>query len=165
MAHNTHNPEAISKFIRKHGWECDTFKSGSAQCPECQEKRRKARRGESPKEDAVTTVTDKIAPPIRKLTPDEKFRVRQLLDAKFDEQKGFYLDAYSDQRIGAETNVPWINVRELREAAYGPIKAIPEMDALLAESTALLERSNTLAKEAVALQNRILEFQRKMGLG
>lgn len=113
----------------------------------------------------MTIAPKEVTPLARKLTPDEKFRVRQLLDAKFDEQKGFYLDAYSDQRIGAETNVPWINVRELREAAYGPIKAIPEMDALLAESTALLERSNTLAKEAVALQNRILEFQRKMGLG
>lgn len=165
MAHNTHNPEAIGKYIRKHGWECDTFKSSSAQCPKCLEKRRLARRGESPKEEVVTIAPKEVTPLARKLTPDEKFRVRQLLDAKFDEQKGFYLDAYSDQRIGAETNVPWINVRELREAAYGPIKAIPEMDALLAESTALLERSNTLAKEAVALQNRILEFQRKMGLG
>lgn len=112
----------------------------------------------------MTTKENAPLAVVRKLTPEERFKVRQILDAKFDEQKGYYLEAYTDQKVGAEVNVPWSAVRELREAAYGPLRSVPELDALMAESTALLERANRLAQEAAALHRRVLDTQKNLGV-
>lgn len=58
-------------------------------------------------------------------TPNEKAKVRLLLDHHFDDAAGRYLDGYSDQRIGEETEIPWASVKLLREAAYGPLREDP----------------------------------------
>lgn len=67
---------------------------------------------------------------VRPLTVDERVGVRNLLDTHFDDKAGAYLNSYSDQRIGKEVNVPWAAVAKMREAAYGPLKSNPELDAI-----------------------------------
>ena len=62
----------------------------------------------------------------REPTIEERIKIRNLLDQHFDDSAGYYLDDMSDQKIGAEVNVPWAIVARMREAAYGPIRTDPE---------------------------------------
>ena len=105
----------------------------------------------------------------RELTPEERQRVRTLLDSQFDDSKGIYLEGYSDQRVGEEAKVPWSSVRKMREAAYGPLKTVPELDALATEQrmiqgkiaeitttlTALQAQSNDLAKRIAGVATKM----------
>jgi hypothetical protein len=91
-------------------------------------------RSEPPAANAVV-----VAGP-RSLTTDEKMKVRNLLDNKFDDKEGRYLEDYSDQRIGAECDVPWASVAAFREFAYGPIREDPRIAGLRQEFADLRAR-------------------------
>ena len=165
-------PEAVAKKFRQLGWSFDNDKPGRVRCPKCLAK------SKPQKDEPVTaikpptaTVTPITAMP-RTLTADEKAKVRLLLDGQFDDQKGMYLEGYSDQRIGSETGVPWACVRDLREIAYGPIKMNPEIETLRAELGALHERARQAMSEAgkalsdcASLSTRIENLAKKLGLG
>ena len=58
----------------------------------------------------------------RPLTPAERHQVRLKLDNHFDDAVGRYIDGYSDQRVGAELDIPWATIRDIRELAYGPLR-------------------------------------------
>ena len=70
----------------------------------------------------VTPITKTVEKSTRPLTSNEKSKIRSLLDLHFDDEKGAYIDNYSDQRIGKELDIPWASVTQIREAAYGPIR-------------------------------------------
>lgn len=146
-----HVPRAVvARYFSAGGWDTDVR---AVRCPTCVRERRK---GESPKqpEEVEVPMVD-VVPLPRKLSADEKFKVRTLLDKQFDETKGVYLADYSDQRIGKEADVPWANVRDIREAAYGPIKAVPVMDGLLSENRALTEIAADLARRSEELRAKV----------
>jgi hypothetical protein len=166
-------PEMVAKKFRQHGWAFDNDKPGRVRCPKCLAKI-KPEKDEpvSAIKPPTATVTPITAASPRTLTADEKAKVRLLLDGQFDDQKGMYLEGYSDQRIGSETGVPWACVRDLREVAYGPIKANPEIEALRADLAVAAENSRKAASEAgkamsecTSLLLRLEALSKKLGLG
>lgn len=82
-------------------------------------------------------------------TNDQRLKIRTLLDKHFDDAKGRYLDGYTDQRVGAEVDVPWAAVTAIREAAYGPLRVDPEVDALQ-RAVAAIEADLAKVKERLA---------------
>ena len=109
----------------------------------------------APAANKVTTLASAIAnsssltPLAKAVAPDSKTRIRALLDKHFDDSRGAYLDGYSDQRVGAELDVPWKAVADLREVAYGPLREDPEVAAIKA----------SIETMSVKLGDRISEFQ------
>jgi hypothetical protein len=98
-----------------------------------------------------------------KLTTAQRLRIRSLLDKHFDDEAGCYLDGYSDQRIGAEVDVPWALVTKVREAAYGPIRVDPEIAALRAEIAQARRQVEALNAIVTALQARLTDIEKKRG--
>lgn len=170
----------IARQFRELGWEV-TNKTGAIRCPKCIKEADGAYLSAiaavrsaneqvlklEPKESTAmptTATVSTIAPVPRKLSPDEKLRVRNLLDKQFDESKGAYVTGYSDQRVGEEANVPWASVRELREAAYGPLRSVPELEALRGEAERVVAAAKALEKLAASLTQRIDEATRRLGV-
>jgi hypothetical protein len=127
------NPSATIKRAAESGWVA-SMTSMRAECPTCTKARKAAAAGDRPNKPTaeVTDMTKPTAPqpviPVP-LTNEQRLKVRSLLDKHFDDAAGRYLDGYSDQRVAAEVGAPRIHVERAREAAYGPIKAYPEVDA------------------------------------
>lgn len=162
-------PEVVAKFLKRAGWEIDPYKPASVRCPDCQKSPNA--KGEKPNKESTRMSVSTLNTPSRELTAEERQRVRTLLDSQFDDSKGIYLEGYSDQRIGTEANVPWSSVRKMREAAYGPLKSVPELDALLADQRALSDKVAEAVKNAATLQGqandlakRIANIGAKMGV-
>lgn len=149
----SHNPERACKAFRAMGWECDWSHPTRIACPSCVAERA-ARRGGDRIEDKVVTLQQPKATTMAEPTQDQRLRIRALLDKHFDDAKGFYLDGYSDQRIGAEVNVPWAIVQKIREAAYGPIKGDPELDAIKAAI-------GTMERDLAALKDRVAAIDKR----
>jgi len=63
----------------------------------------------------------------RELTPADKRHIRERLDATFDEERGYYLEDMSDDKIAAELDLPRAAVTKIREEGYGSIKGHPEV--------------------------------------
>lgn len=81
----------------------------------------------------VATKQESVTPEssdAREPTPAERQRIRRRLDEVFDDSRGMYLDGESDQAIGRSLDLPWMMVRKIREAAYGPIVADEQVDKL-----------------------------------
>lgn len=143
-----HNPEKACKAFRAAGWECDWSHPTRRTCPACIAKHAAKRAGERPDPKVIMLQPKQQGTNMAEPTQDQRLKIRALLDANFDDSKGFYLAGYSDQKIGGEVNVPWAVVQKIREAAYGPIKGDPEVEAIKA-SIAALER------EIAALRGRV----------
>lgn len=181
MPHSAHNPEAIGERFRRAGWEMNPFKPSSVRCPRCIDRHQAMRRaihpsGSSSKVISMTTSRPTIvaqptggaSPPA--VTAEHRAKVRDLLTGVFDE-RGFYLDHYSDQRVAQECGVPAQMVREMRDAWLGPIKTVPELDALQADLAALRKRADTAIAEAreidqvvAAMEKRLEETRRQLGV-
>lgn len=102
---------------------------------------------------------------------EQKAAIRRELDGAFDERLGRYLDGQSDHAIAERLKLPRQMVAHLRETAYGPIRSMPELEALGAEQASLSERVATLQREAGALADqardlggRILALARQHGI-
>lgn len=152
-------PDVVAKFFKRDGWALDPMKAHTVRCPSCQHPKEPKLTKETKVALAVVPAAVTPAPPEPKitvtgliLTPAQKILVRRKLDALFDEPKGIYLDGYTDQKIGEEIGLPWLAVRELREAAYGPLRSMPELDALVAQHQALMARTEQAVKDAAAIQ-------------
>lgn len=135
-------PEQVKQSFERKGWK---VKRRNWTCPSCQQ-RKKQPIPTTKGEELVTTNTASLRTP----TPEERARIRHMLDGHFDDTKGMFLDGYSDKRIGEELNLPWKMVEMVREAAYGPIRIPPEHAALLAEIDALRSQVAEVRKQAQA---------------
>ena len=125
-------PEFVCQKFVQRGWAAQIDKA-KARCSECLAQKDRAdsdaKDAEVMAEKAVTSSQGVVRDP----TPDQRTKIRQLLDGHFDDAKGCYLDGYSDQRVGQELGVPWAMVTKIREAAYGPIRSDPEIEAIKGE--------------------------------
>lgn len=155
----------ICRHYERDGWEVDQAKS---KCPKCAKSiHRPHAEGEivqannshpgniaqlvkSPTSSAGTKKP--VAEPPRQLNPEERTRVRALLDGHFDDAVGRYIDGYSDQRIGAELDIPWLRVQEIRELAYGPIKEDPVVVELREELSIIRKRLDAADAKLAAIQ-------------
>jgi hypothetical protein len=59
-----------------------------------------------------------------------------------------YATGWTDQKVATDLGVAREWVAEVREDLFGPVKSNPELDALLAEITPLLEQGRTMFIEA-----------------
>ena len=66
------------------------------------------------------------------------------LEPRFDDEKGRYLGGQSDRSIADSVGVPMIHVKAIREAAYGELRADPDLLAIQAEATELGRRLRDL---------------------
>lgn len=164
-------PVPLEKWFKRQGWSLDYRKPGSVICPKCQEKPSKdnvvqmhaAPATPQPmKEIAVSTPTPYVAPEVRKapegavprqLTDAERDKVRDLLERFFG--GGVYHAGYSDQRIAEEASVPRVRVAEMREIAFGKIKADPELQGLLADISALRHQMQLQVTTLASMETKL----------
>jgi len=174
MANATNNPEWVAKQMRAKGWVIDGFHAGLNRCPTCVADQRQRRRGESPgakpvpprgeimtaKNPAGVTLTplSAVLPP----TVEQKAAIRRELDGNFDEKLGCYLAGQNDHVIAERLKLPRQMVTSFREFAYGPIKVVPELDALRLEQTSLSERAATVLREATAVADQARDLDRRL---
>jgi hypothetical protein len=124
-ARNPLPPEALTKIFQRKGWIVD--KHGRHKCVECQtrEEARKTyalQRKETEVSEGPMKISEIVADPnLRKPSLSDNRRIRQALDAAYDEDKKRYSSNQTDQSIGAELGVPWAWVRSYREENYGPL--------------------------------------------
>ena len=155
------NPEMVAKDFRRLGWECDHHRPSRSRCPEClKPKPQPAPRATQPPRPYATEIPMNTKPQAastdaRDPTPDQKRLIREKLDGSFDERRGAYLDGYSDQKIGAELNVPWAWVTKLREAAYGTIRVDPAIAELQAAAAELRNAINATAQDLSIAHQRL----------
>lgn len=103
-----------------------------------------------------------VTAPRSEITPAQKAAVRNLLDKHFDDAAGRYLEGYTDERIAKDLNIPWAFVTQLREAAYGPLKSDPEVDALRKEAASLASKLAHLQADAAALEKALITVNTRL---
>jgi len=164
-------PDRLAERFQDEGWEFDAFNANGITCPDCLARRAAARRGESgraaksrpvptPSEGTVVTLHLKpeagtVLPPNKtELTVEERSRVRDLLLGTFDEKAGQYSEGWSDLRVADEAGgVPPKLVADLREIAFGPLRAVVELEPLQARLGAVDGRVETLLRELAGIQD------------
>jgi hypothetical protein len=162
------NPTYIKKHMVELGWLFDPFRLKSCVCPDCQRKRggeRPVAQSKEPKESKESKVLsfDPPASPLpRALTPDEKSKVRGLLDLHFDDTKCYYIDSYSDKRVGEECGVPWAAVQQIREFAYGPIREDERLVGIKMSIASHRDRLMKLAEDIEALRVQLNDLEEKI---
>ena len=93
--------------------------------------------------------------PIRDATNDQRVLIRNLLDKHFDDAVGTYLDGMCDATVAEKASVPRVVVERIREAAYGPIKVDPEIQAIRTELAAVKAAAEKLAATVADLTARL----------
>ena len=185
-------PDIIRKKFGQKGWSFNH--RGFAVCPECSTRRsRPALVASNTKPAPIVHAAivpppahTPIAPPIATsapiieapketkpmntqpaaamLSPASMRRVFNLLEEHFDAKLGYYAEGWNDRRVSEQTGVAMVHVTRIRDEAFGPIKADPELVAMQ-EKVALLEKAITAATDdLVALQKRIEIYAAKMGV-
>jgi hypothetical protein len=115
--------QVIANIAKLRGWQADPNRANRIYCPVCL--------GEPVREDNTTQEVLMSNPPKsaepREPTPDERQRIRELLDKYFDDELGTYANGYSDDVIAAEVGVPRAIVTRIRDAGWGLIRQTPEI--------------------------------------
>lgn len=126
------HPLGVKKYFEKLGWLFDEHTARLCVCPGCIVLRKERRRGESPNKGSnVVAINQSVAaPPDRTvLTVVEREKLRDALNDVFDAPAGLYIDK-SDAIVAKELDMPMALVVSYREIAFGPLKSVPELDAL-----------------------------------
>lgn len=169
----SNNPEAVQKLFRALGWQFDAWNRGRTRCFACVKAAADRARGESPKEETMVKLLRAdpqggapsplaLPPDKTALTVGDRARVRALLDGVFDADKGFYIEAYSDAKVAAELGLPEKLVRDYRDGAFGPLKAVPELDEVRAEIATLRQRADAAVTEATAIDAAVAALLRRV---
>jgi hypothetical protein len=150
--------EAMARFFRARGWIVDAA-GKVATCPRCQE-------------------GPKVTADFSRETLKRQRQMYGLLDEQFDEATGRYREGWSDERIAKDCGISANAVAKHRDAAYGPIRADPALEALqrelvaartqadkdMAELRGLLDHAQeTLQGRIEALQTRLEALLGKAG--
>jgi len=142
-------PDVIQSKAARIGWKLDAKKAGRTYCPKCA----------GPRKAAATPKPETPMPappiPIREATNDQRVLIRNLLDKHFDDAVGAFLDGMTDATIAEKAGVPRVVVERIREAAYGPIRVDPEIQAIRAELAALKAQAEKLAAAVADLTARL----------
>lgn len=146
------NPEATIKRVQAVGWQISGLR---VECPRCVASSAARAAGDKPDPKPTAKVIPMAEVKMREPTPQERVKIRGILDKHFDDGAGCWLDGYSDQKAGEEINVPWALVTRIREAAYGPIRVDPEIAAMKAEMAQIGRELAALAEKHNAAQKRL----------
>lgn len=157
------NPDSLVRSAINRGWEADPFRKSHVRCPKHANPHRAKNDTNSELRKLEAKMAAQPAPPspssppspIREPTADQRANVRKLIEAHFDEDLGYYLDGFTDEKIAVAINVPRIVVERIREAAYGPIKVSQEAIALRKEIGALRGDFANAESSAVTLFEQV----------
>jgi hypothetical protein len=124
------------------------------------------------REDARTTKENTVAAPIAppqkvdlaSIPAPQKLRIRQKLDAYFDDAQGAYMGGHTDQSLAKDLNLPVSMVYSLREAAYGPLKRDPEVDDLLRELEAVRKKLADAQSDMAKVDAKAQIILKRLGL-
>ena len=161
----------IKEKFERMGWVVDIEHIRKCKCPTCKEGSRHMRETKPQSATPIALVQPAAAEPaaatpqpLTPLTPPQKAKLRSMLDAWFDDSKGYYLDGKSDAWIAKELNIPRKHVEDLRLAAYGELKAPPELVALREELQVAMTQAQQMMDKFVQLTKRLDEIERATGV-
>lgn len=162
-------PEFLDKKFAQKGWELDPNV-----CPNCIIKRKNAKAAAKKEQvtmNTKTTGTLSDNPVLKAVSADTmkaQAKMHQLLTTYFDGDAGLYSDGWNDERIAKESGIAITHVTEVRGIAYGDIKEPEEITLLRNDIRSLHELINetliTAQKEVNALNNRVAEITKKLGI-
>ena len=98
---------------------------------------------EKPAVKVVETVAKKEAP--ADATPEDRRIIGAKLDDVYDVKAGHYATGWTDQKVATDLGVPRAWVEQVRKLFYGEEASNPEIDALIAEASALKKSVEPLA--------------------
>jgi hypothetical protein len=164
-------PELLDKKFVQKGWELDPNV-----CPECIIRNKQAKIAAKKERQEMNTMTKPAGtlsdnPVLKTVSTDThkaQAKMHQLLTMHFDGDAGIYGEGWNDERIAKESGISVTYVTEVRGIAYGDLKEPEEIASLRADIKSLHELiSETLIaaqKEVNALNNRVAEINKKLGL-
>jgi hypothetical protein len=114
----------------ERGWEFSAHNKRACICPDC--KKKGVIMATPPKPEpprlrpvevpaALPEVIEMPAPVPAVLSREQRHQVRKALENHFDDEIGRYRRDWSDKRISEHLDLPEASVRNIREAAYGPL--------------------------------------------
>ena len=147
----------VQRAMQGTGWQLNGARMC---CPRCVAANTARAKGDRPDPKPQAKPPPAEVPPMtdqqpREASPQERVKIRSILDKHFDDGAGQWLDGYSDQRAGEEIGVPWALVTRIREAAYGPIRVDPELAAVKTELIQIGRELTTLTERHGAAQKRL----------
>lgn len=136
------------KQFERRGWRIPSeYSTAGVTCPVCVNAQAVHRKTDTDSEIrkigpvmSTPVIPEKPSMKLSDLPTEVRSRIRDLLDVNFEIDPGRYVGGYSDQKIGAELNIPWSLVAALREVAYGPITVDPEVERFQGDVAAAMER-------------------------
>lgn len=147
---NRHNnPQSIAKLFERKGWRFDVYAPSRCVCPVCLGAGGPKRGG------CGMGFPNKVAVGELEATPAQKRRIREMLDGQFDEERGCWLDGFSDQSVAEKLDLPRLLVTQVREAAYGPIRSDPEVEAMRSDMAALKREAEQVGGAVAAAMSAL----------
>lgn len=137
-----------NNFINR-GWEI-TRHGKKKICQSCRVKTA----GAAPVPDGAEAKPDPVK---TALPPATKLKIIEWLKDLFDPEAGRYEDGYSDKRLGAEKNVPWKHIHDIREEFFGPVKVDPELMNLRIEMQNLRQQYERLDKDITPVIEKLMD--------
>jgi hypothetical protein len=163
----------VARYWRNHGWDFSPHNKRSCICPKCKSKGDAMATSARPQPAPIPPAPPATPPPApalnggtpppkveavppAALTRQQRHNIRLALNNHFDDEIGRYAKDWTDKRIAEHLDVPLATVKEIREAAYGPlVETDPEV-------LALREEYETLKNDYEALRNLFRDFDHKL---
>lgn len=149
----------VGNYWRSQGWDFHAHNKRSCICPEC--KGAAPMQAQHPKLVAPITLVQEVvqealeAQAPRLISRDQRHKIRELLEVNFDDEKGRYTKDWSDKRIADQLDLPLATIREIREAAYGPIdETDPELVNLREEYETLKALVRDFDRRLIHMENK-----------
>ncbi|SHF01710.1 hypothetical protein SAMN02745157_1447 [Kaistia soli DSM 19436] len=139
-------PEAINRMFRAKGWELG-IAAFSERCPDCVAAAKISETMEEPampeikSPNSIAAIAALPATAPRSITPDDRRLIFVKLGDVYDDGAGGYVVGWTDKRVSQDLGCPLAWVSEVREQMFGPLKANPEILALLEECRRILDKA------------------------
>lgn len=151
--------EVHRKTLTMRGWSLSS-RSQNPICPQCLKPSRSLEVTQPSVAAVSAPATVSASAAITALgrgpTSDQRLAIRGALDKNFDDKAGMYLGGCSDISIAEDLNLPRAWVEMIREAAYGPIRITPEIQALQRDLAALQQTFNDALADMKRRLDRVL---------
>lgn len=118
----------------------------------------------APKPTQTKKETPTMDPAPQTLAPAAMRIVFGLLEEHFDTATGQYASGWSDRKVSETAKVAMVHVSRIRDDAFGPVRADPELQAIQAEQTRIGKAIEKLLDEHYAVAKRLETYAIKMGV-
>lgn len=158
----------INKKFQQKGW-----KTGRKPvCPGCQAKSHHRAEAQTMKAKTIDSIATQInsqsppQPPVaidppRQMTAADKRKVFRAIDDQWDENKGRYIGAASDQHLADTLGVPRAWVKEVREENFGKTQRNEDLDKAIGDAKNLRAEAARNAATALDLATKFEQLDQK----